>query len=225
MAHSLRNNPFIHHLVGSAMTLRDVTLTGQHVLLEPLRVRHAQELWPAAREEGLFEYLAPGTDTSLESLQQWIQRRMAEQKLDVNQSFVMRDARSRKAIGSSSYMNVDTRHKRVEIGNTWIGRSHRRTPVHTEAKLLMLEHAFDDWGAVRVQFKCDVRNERAKEALERIGAYREGTMRNERILTDGTIRDAAVYSITDREWREVKSRLQRFLYLRHDVPVGTVDSA
>lgn len=195
--------------------LRQVVLSGNFVLLEPLRLEHAEELWPVVeREPQVFEHLSPGAGRDLGSLRAWIFRRMAEESVDVAQPFVMRDPADRSAIGSTSYLNIDVRNKRVEIGNTWISASHRRTAANTEAKLLLLQHAFEDWKAVRVQFKADVRNQAAQAALERIGAVREGVMRNERILPDGFIRDAVVYSIIDREWPQVKKLLNKFLWDR-----------
>lgn len=194
--------------------LRQVTLRGQYAVLEPLELRHAEELWPVAKEPGLFDHLSPGAGKSVESLRAWIARRKKEEDLDLVQPFVIRDAATGKAVGSTSYLGISVRNKHVEIGHTWIAKSHRRTALNTEVKLLMLEHAFEDWHAIRVQFKTDVRNERAQKALERIGAKREGTMRRERVLADGFVRDAAVYSIVDGEWKEVKARLNRFLYDR-----------
>ena len=195
--------------------LRQVVLHGNHVRLEPLKTDHAEELWPLVKQEpGLFDHLSPGAGGSLGTLRGWIFRRVAEESVDVAEPFLMRDPATGKPVGSTSYLNIDVHNKRVEIGNTWIARSHRRTQTNTEAKLLMLQHAFGDWKAVRVQFKCDARNEVAQKALERIGATREGVMRNERILPDGFIRDAFVYSIIDQEWPDVKKRLNGLLWGR-----------
>ena len=194
--------------------LRQVSLRGDYVRLEPLRLSHAEALWPAASEPGLFQHLAPGTEASLENLRAWIMRRLEEEDLDFSQPFVQVDPATQKPFGVTCFLNISVRHKRVEIGHTWMGASHRRTPANTEAKLLMLRHAFDDWEAIRVQFKCDVDNQRAIDALERIGAVREGRMRNERIMIEGTIRDSYVYSIIREEWREVEKRLERFLLVR-----------
>lgn len=193
--------------------LRQVVLRGDHVRLEPLRSAHAEELWPVVRKEPtVFEHLSPGSGANPAALRAWIFRRLAEESVDVAQPFLMRDPVNDQAVGSTSYLNIDVRNKRVEIGNTWIAQSHRRTRTNTEAKLLLLRHAFEDWKAVRVQFKCDARNEVAQAALERIGATKEGVMRNERILADGFIRDAYVYSIIDQEWPEVKKQLNRLLW-------------
>jgi N-acetyltransferase len=190
-----------------------VVLEGQYVRLEPLRLEHAEEMWPVAQEEGLFDHLSPGAGASLVNLRGWIFRRLAEESVDKAQPFLTRTPDGT-AVGSTSYMNIDVRNKRVEIGDTWIGSEARRTAANTEAKLLMLQHAFEDWKAIRVQFKADSRNERAQAALKRIGAIKEGVMRNERILADGFVRDAVVYSIVDSEWPEVKKRLNKLLWDR-----------
>ncbi|MES2153523.1 MAG: GNAT family protein [bacterium] len=196
------------------MELREVTLAGTYVMLEPLRLAHANELWPDAVEPGLFQHLAPGMESSKADLAAWIGRRLEEQAAGTALPFLQRDAATRKAFGCTAMFGVSKRHHRLEIGHTWLSKSHRKTPANTEAKLLLLTHAFETMKAVRVQFKVDTRNEAGIRALERIGAVREGHMRSERILLDGFIRDAFVYSIIDPEWAEVKKRLNGFLFHR-----------
>ncbi|MCA1819830.1 MAG: GNAT family N-acetyltransferase [Thermoplasmatota archaeon] len=196
------------------MELREVTLGGNHVILEPLRVEHANELWPDAVEPGLFQHLAPGLESSKADLRAWIQRRLDEQAAGSALPFLQRDSVTGKAFGCTAMFNASARHHRLEIGHTWLGKSHRKTPANTEAKLLLLTHAFEKMEAIRVQFKVDVRNEAAVAALERIGAVREGLMRNERILLDGFIRDAYVFSIVGEEWPAVKARLNELLWIR-----------
>lgn len=193
------------------MQLKEVCLHGRHVHLEPLRPEHANELWPDAVEPGLFQHMEPGLESTKRDLQAWIAARLVEQSHGAALPFLQRDAGTRKAFGCTAYFNVSAQHHRLEVGHTWLGKSHRKTPANTEAKLLMLTHAFETMGAVRVQFKADTRNEAAIRALERIGAVREGLMRSERILADGFIRDAYVYSIIDREWPDVKTRLNGLL--------------
>lgn len=205
------------------MELTEVTLSGNHVRLEPLRLAHADLLWPDAVEPGLFQHLAPGLESSKADLRAWIQRRLDEQAAGSALPFLQRDSVTNKAFGCTAMFNASKRHHRLEIGHTWLGKSHRKTPANTEAKLLLLTHAFEKMEAIRVQFKTDVRNEAAVKALERIGAVREGLMRNERILMDGFIRDAYVYSIIKTEWPAVKARLNELLWLRPaPPPVATV---
>jgi RimJ/RimL family protein N-acetyltransferase len=196
------------------MELREVTLGGNHVTLEPLRVEHAKDLWPDAVEPGLFQHLAPGAESSIADLKAWIQRRLDEQAAGSALPFLQRDSVTRKAFGCTAMFNASARHHRLEVGHTWLAKSHRKTPANTEAKLLLLTHAFERMEAIRVQFKVDVRNDPGVRALERIGAVREGLMRSERILMDGFIRDACVYSIIKEEWPAVKTRLNELLWLR-----------
>ena len=108
-------------------------------------------------------------------------------------------------------MDVRTAHRGLEIGGTWYGSEYRRTVVNTESKYLLLIHAFECMKCIRVQFKTDLRNERSQRAIERIGAIREGVLRNHMILPDGTIRHSVYYSILDTEWRAVKKRLETML--------------
>lgn len=108
-------------------------------------------------------------------------------------------------------MDVRTAHRGLEIGGTWYGSEYRRTAVNTESKYLLLMHAFESMKCIRVQFKTDLRNERSQRAIERIGAIREGVLRNHMILPDGTIRHSVYYSILDTEWRVVKKRLETML--------------
>ena len=201
------------------MELREVTLSGNHVTLEPLRLAHANELWPDAVEPGLFQHLAPGVESSIADLRAWIQRRLDEQAAGTALPFLQRDSVTRKAFGCTAMFSASPRHHRLEIGHTWLGKSHRKTPANTEAKLLLLTHAFERMECIRVQFKVDVRNEPGVRALERIGAVREGLMRSDRILMDGFIRDAYVYSIIKEEWPAVKTRLNGYLWIR---PAATV---
>lgn len=194
------------------MDLKEATLAGRFVLLEPLRLEHARELFPDALEPGLFQHLAPGAEASLADLEAWIRRRLDDQKHGTALPFLQRDAKTRKAIGATCMFNISRRHHRVEIGHTWLAKSHRGGPVNTESKQLLLEHAFVAMGAIRVQFKVDVRNEAGIRALERIGAVREGLMRAERVLTDGHVRDAYVYSIIASEWSDVRTQLNGLLW-------------
>ena len=196
------------------MDLRPVTLRGRHVVLEPLRVEHADELWPAADERALWAYM--GADgmgvASRDDLRAWIGNRIAGAPSRLPAlPFLQRDAVTGKAFGSSSLFDIDVANRKLEIGHTWLGRSHRRTAANTEAKRLLLAHAFEAMGAVRVQFKCDARNGPSRAAIERIGAKPEGILRHWLILPDGHRRDTAFFSILGSEWPTVRARLDRML--------------
>ncbi|HUR61961.1 MAG TPA: GNAT family protein [Candidatus Thermoplasmatota archaeon] len=183
-----------------------VTLRGDHVVLEPLRTEHAQELWPAASERDLWAYMAYDV-AGVEDLRRWIADRAAPQARGEALPFLLRDARTGEAFGSSSLFDINAAFHTLELGHTWVGASHRRTAANTEAKLLLLGHAFVTLGAIRVQLKCDARNLRSAAAIERIGAVREGVIRHQRLLPDGHKRSAVVFSITDDEWPAVQARL------------------
>lgn len=191
-----------------------MTLRGRHVILEPLRVEHAEALWPAASEHDLWRYM--GFDIrSLADLRGWIERRLQPNMPGTgNLPFLQRDARTGQAFGSTSLFDIDAANRKMEVGHTWIGASHRRTVANTEAKRLILGHAFEGLGAVRVQLKCDARNARSAAAIERIGAKREGVLRHWLILADGHRRDTAFFSILEAEWPGVKAGLDARLSAR-----------
>lgn len=198
--------------------LRPVTLRGQHVVLEPLRPEHADELWPAADEPALWAYM--GADgmgvASLDDLRAWIGNRIAGAPSRMPAlPFLQRDARTGQAFGSTSLFDVDAANRKLELGHTWVGASHRRTAANTEAKRLLLGHAFEAMGAVRVQLKCDARNLPSRAAIERIGATPEGVLRHWIILPDGHRRDTAFFSILEAEWPSVRQRLDRLLQEKH----------
>lgn len=178
--------------------------------LEPLRVAHAEELWAAGSEVDIWRYM--GYDVrDLAGLRAWIQDRVAPHALGTALPFLQRDARTEVAFGSSSLFDWDAVNRGVEIGHTWIGASHRRSAANTEAKLLLMRHAFGAMGAIRVQLKTDARNERSKAAIQRIGAKPEGVLRWHRIMPDGYRRDSAYFSVIASEWPEVEARLLKML--------------
>jgi RimJ/RimL family protein N-acetyltransferase len=117
------------------------------------------------------------------------------------------------AIGATRYMEIRPKDLALEIGGTWYAPAYQRTAVNTECKYLLLRHAFEEWGCVRVQFKTDLLNERSQRAIERLGAVREGVLRHHMITPEGRLRDSVYYSILDSEWPAVKARLEAFLHL------------
>lgn len=187
-----------------------MTLAGKHVVLEPLQREHTKELWPAASERDLWAYMAMDV-ASAADLERWVTERVQARELGRALPFLQRDARTRAAFGSTSIFDIDPANRTMEVGHTWLGASHRRTAANTEAKLLVLAHCFEHLRAIRVQLKTDARNLRSQQAIERLGAVREGTWRHHRLLPDGHRRDAVVYSILEAEWPGVKARLQGFL--------------
>ena len=184
-----------------------VVLTGQRwVTLEPLRTDDVGEIAAASADGdvgGLWFTSAPGPSTA----QAWVALRLAVQHPDTGLTFVARTLDGR-VVGSSSYLNVDPPNRRLEIGNTWFSASVRRTGVNTEAKLLMLTHAFDELNCVAVEFRTHFFNFTSRAAIERLGAKLDGVLRSQQLLADGSRRDTVVYSILDVEWPAVRNNLR-----------------
>ncbi|MHB8606406.1 MAG: GNAT family N-acetyltransferase [Thermoplasmatota archaeon] len=192
------------------MDLTPVTLRGRHVVLEPLARAHARELERAASERDIWRYMTADASTPA-GIAAWVSERVAARETSSALPFLQRDAATHEAIGATSLFDLDARHKRGEIGHTWLAASHRRTPANTEAKLLLFTHAFAALGLHRVQLKTDGRNVRSQRAIERLGATREGVLRRHMVVQDGFVRDSVVYSVTDVEWPGVKAHLEALL--------------
>jgi RimJ/RimL family protein N-acetyltransferase len=141
-------------------------------------------------------------------MRSYLETAMAERDAGVSLPFVTREATSGRAIGSTRFLNISRHDRRVEIGWTWIGKRWQRTAANTEAKYLMLRHAFETWGCVRVELKTSTLNDRSRAAIERIGGVEEGIFRRHTRNADGTWRDTIWFSILDREWPDVKQRLE-----------------
>lgn len=202
------------YLVGRkrpAFDPRPVTLTGQHVRLEPLRREHAAELLPVALDEEIWRWYLIPAPRDLAAVEDLIASAMAEQIRGEQVAFITRRASDGAAIGSTRFLHVDRGNKTAEIGWTWLGKEGRRTAANTEAKVLQLRHLFDELGANRVWLQTDKLNERSQRAMERIGAKKEGEMRDDRISFDGRIRTSVVYGITRGEWPAVHEHLQTLL--------------
>ncbi len=181
---------------------RPVTLQGLRVRLEPLELRHAADLYEAGRSSGIWHYMPIAGFGEVEDASAWISQARKEMEQGSRIAFAIVERDSGQTAGSASYLDIQRNHRTLEIGWTWLGEPFQRTGVNTECKLLLLKHAFDQLGAIRVQFKTDRCNGRSRRAIERLGAVFEGIHRNHMILPDGRIRDSAYYSITDFEWHE-----------------------
>ncbi len=186
------------------MQVTPVTLEGHDLRLEPLGAGHREDLRAAATPD-VYRYLTlyPRDDTR-EAFDEYFDGLLSMEDR-ISFAMVLRD--SGRAVGTSSYLDIRPEHRGVEIGNTWIGRRYQGSRVNPEAKLLMLRHAFEELGALRVQLKCDARNLQSQRAIEKLGALREGVLRKHMILADGYVRDTVMYSITDKEWPGVRERL------------------
>ena len=141
----------------------------------------------------------------------WIEAKLAERKAGQSYPFAILRADDRRAIGSTSYLDISNRHRSLEIGSTWLGAAARRTGVNTECKFLLLQQAFEVMGANRVQLKTDARNLVSQRAIERIGAKKEGVLRSHMVLPDGFVRDTVMYSIIRAEWPTVREHLERLM--------------
>jgi RimJ/RimL family protein N-acetyltransferase len=149
---------------------------------------------------------------SLDDLRTWIGNRIAGAPSRLPAlPFLQRDAVTGQAFGSTSLFDIDVAHRKLEIGHTWLGRSHRRTAANTEAKRLLLAHAFEAMGAIRVQFRCDARNAPSRAAIARLRAAQEGILRHWLLLPDGHRRDTVFFSVLEAEWPTVKARLDGML--------------
>jgi RimJ/RimL family protein N-acetyltransferase len=176
-----------------------------------LAPRHAEELFAAGSDEAIWTYMPRPVLTSVGDALDWIQEALAATAEGSQLAFAIIHRVSGKAIGSTRYLDIRREHRGLEIGWTWVGTTYQRTSVNTDCKYLLLTHAFEELGAVRVQLKTDLRNERSQRAIERIGAVREGVLRKHMVLWDGFIRDTVYYSILASEWPDVKRRLERLL--------------
>jgi RimJ/RimL family protein N-acetyltransferase len=184
-------------------------LEGSIVVLEPLTEENAEELWEPAQGAETWEWLADLNRR--ERFDAWLELTFAAARTGTEGPFLTRQVGSGEAVGSSRYLNVRPADRVVEIGWTWLNPRAWRTGANVEAKLLMLEHAFETLGCVRVEFKTDARNERSRAALAAIPAQFEGILRNHMIVPDVGQRDSAYFSVIDSEWPEVRDNLRRRL--------------
>jgi len=192
------------------MLVTPVTLEGRHVRLEPLTKTHLPGLAAVGLDEELWRWIPTPVRTS-EEMVAYIDSALKEQERGVSLPFALVEKSTGRAIGSTRYGNIDRTHRRVEIGWTWVARDWQRTAVNTEAKYLLLRHAFESLGCIRVELKTDSLNERSRAAILRIGAREEGTFRNHMMTASGRIRHSVYYSIIDSEWPEAKRRLEAML--------------
>lgn len=191
------------------MNVTPIILAGHYVRLEPLTEAHVPGLAEIGVGQDFWHFMLYGDMQTEADMRHWVLD-ILSRKGDL--PFVAVHLASGRLAGATRYLNVSPKDRGLEIGGTWYGPDFQRTAVNTEAKYLLLKHAFETLGAIRVQLKTDARNTRSQKAIERIGGVKEGVLRNHMILPDGTIRDSVYYSILDSEWEEVKSRLEGILY-------------
>lgn len=187
------------------MNVHPITLEGRTIRLEPLTLEHAPGLLPHAEPEIFENMLEWPRDRSLAALEDWL-------RISIGRSdallFAILDRATGEALGTTGYLEIRPAHRGLEIGRTWIARARQGTQVNPESKYLLLRHAFEDLGAVRVQLRTDANNLHSQRAIEKLGARREGVLRKYQIRSNGTVRDTVVYSILAEEWPEVKAGLE-----------------
>jgi N-acetyltransferase len=196
--------------VNVPLKIEPVVLGGRHIRLEPLSVDHLDSLAEAGLDEELWR-LIPIQVKTRDDMLQYIRTALQQLADGTSLPFATVEQSSGRAVGSTRYMNIDRVNRHVEIGSTWIGRAWQRTAVNTEAKYLMLRHAFEHLGCLRVELKTDALNERSRNAILRIGAKQEGIFRRHVICDTGRVRDSVYFSIIDFEWPDVKTALEQKL--------------
>jgi N-acetyltransferase len=194
----------------SVMQFAGITLEGRHVRLEPLEAGHASALLDVALDPRIWEFtssiLRNGDD-----VRKYIETALAWQQAGTAVPFVTVHRATHQVIGSTRFENIHVTNRRAEIGWSWLNPQWWRTAINTEAKYLMLRHAFEQWKCIRVEFKAAANNQRSRNALLRLGAKEEGILRRHMIQADGSYRDSVYFSILDDEWPAVKRRLEERL--------------
>ncbi len=186
--------------------LAPVKLTGKHVRLEPLAFEHHDDLVESVRDGELWNLWYTSIPTP-DKVRAEIERRLGLQDKGSMLPFAVVELASGRAVGMTTYMDIDAANRRVEIGSTWYRQRVWRTALNTECKLLLLRHAFEELSCVAVEFRTHFMNQRSRRAIERLGAKLDGILRNHRFLPNGTLRDTCVYSIIANEWPSVRAHL------------------
>jgi RimJ/RimL family protein N-acetyltransferase len=190
------------------INLQSVTLEGEAVRLVPLSQEHVPHLWNVAKNDlaDIFRWI-PYRVQDYTDIEQVVLKGLDEQQRGVSLPFATVEKNSGAVVGSTRFMNIDVPNRKVEIGSTWIAPAWQRTAINTEAKYLMLAHAFDQWGCIRVELKTDALNQKSRNAILRIGAKEEGTLRHHMITHTGRLRDTVYFSIMKFEWPHVRCRM------------------
>ena len=186
--------------------IEPVTLTGRHVQLEPLAAGHHDALADAASDGELWKLWYTSVPTP-QAMRGWLETALS-MRAQGDLAFAVRDMRDGSIVGSTRYFHIDALNRRLEIGHTWYARRAQRTGINTEAKLLLLGHAFEALNCIAVEFRTHWMNQQSREAIARLGAKQDGVLRNHQRMADGTLRDTVVFSIIESEWATVKRHLQ-----------------
>jgi RimJ/RimL family protein N-acetyltransferase len=192
------------------MKIEPVTLEGKHVRLEPLSLNHHEGLCEVGLDEELWRLTTVMIQTP-ENMRSYIEEALKEREAGRSIPFATIERATGKIVGSTRFGNIDAANLRVEIGWTWVAKNWQRTAINTEAKYLMFKHAFETWKCNRVELKTDSLNERSRNAILRIGAKEEGTLRNHMITYTGRLRHSVYFSVIESEWNDVKARLEEIM--------------
>jgi RimJ/RimL family protein N-acetyltransferase len=195
----------------AVMVVTPVVLEGEYVRLEPLELEHHAALCEVALDDDLWRWAPTQLETPADVME-YIETALAWQEAGTAVPFVIVEKSSKTVVGSTRFANIDRSHRHLEIGWTWVARPWQRTAVNTECKYLLLRHAFEQLGCIRVEFKTDALNLRSRAAIARIGATEEGMFRNHMITSSGRIRHSVWFSIIDSEWTQVKKGLEAKLH-------------
>ena len=199
---------YITILKGTEMSWpKPVTLHSKTVQLEPLSIDHVSDLINAVKDGNLYNHWYTNIPQP-KNMKMEIERRLKLQDMGTMLPFAVISLKTEKAVGMTTYMNVDKENKRVEIGSTWYAKSVQRTSLNTECKLVLLEHAFEKLNCICVEFRTHFMNHQSRRGIERLGAKLDGILRSNAIQKNGTIRDTAVYTIISSEWSSVKANLE-----------------
>ena len=190
--------------------LGPITLTGKHIRLEPMRPPHAVQLLEAGRAAEIWEWM-PTRPITAATMDGWLAKAAEAESQGREYPFVVVRLRDNRVIGSTRYLDVQPDDRTVEIGWTWYSPDEWGSLVNPEAKYLLMRHAFEDWGAIRVALKTDIKNVHSQAAIKKLGARYEGTLRNQRIRPDGSYRDTVIFSVIKSEWPAVKAGLEERL--------------
>ncbi len=192
------------------MKIENVSLEGDFVRLEPLEKEHTEILYNIGQEKDLWRWTTTNIE-KFEDMQKYVKTALKGREKGVTLPFVTIDKAANEIVGSTRFGHFSRRNRSAEIGWTWINPKWQRTHINTEAKLLMLTHAFETWQCIRVEIITDFYNEKSRNAILRLGAKQEGILRKHLIVDSGRIRDSVIFSIIDDDWLEVKENLENKL--------------
>ena len=188
-----------------------ITLTGRAARLEPLSETHVADLTVAGQDQSIWRYMPYGPIDSEDRMRWLVRELLGRQARGADLPFAVIQLETGKAVGMTRYMDIQVAHRGLEIGGTWYSPACQRTAVNTECKYMLMTYAFETLGCIRVQLKTDLRNERSQKAIERLGAQREGVLRDHMILPNGYFRSSVYYSLLAAEWPAVKAKLEEKL--------------